>query len=428
MDVRDRSLDLNGDTSSKHPASRTEGESAPHPGVWAEATGLEGCTSRCFAREARMRLDFLKLGSHCQVSSRAKGAKTLGDEIDKGKDPGTQTVLDLVELLEFEDEAEDDESWLYEAPKRQMSADESPLRWCRHVLDNPSPETEAASRSLMNKLQQKPSRSYPSVFSRQPAVQHHADGASVDPYNGQASANTTQDTADTFDNSDLSTPCESITTSYKLQDITDVHLMARIQEDSLRQDYISVPACVSERQSLEPQVRLRQQVTQFKLLKRAQNRGRQSLSIGGLSSHVIHFHYWAPLLRESQMFWHNNVFMRTLDMTYLAARTESPLRTSLRSLQALRNSRSLDTDDCLPAHRTSDTDLPSASANSVERPQRARGSSVQKTVTRDVQRSQSLGPRRVPQRAKRILWNACVYASPERSAAAWGGDSPTTRR
>ncbi|XP_061607800.1 SLAIN motif-containing protein-like isoform X3 [Phyllopteryx taeniolatus] len=382
MDVRDRSLDLNGDTSSKHPASRTEGESAPHPGVWAEATGLEGCTSRCFAREARMRLDFLKLGSHCQVSSRAKGAKTLGDEIDKGKDPGTQTVLDLVELLEFEDEAEDDESWLYEAPKRQMSADESPLRWCRHVLDNPSPETEAASRSLMNKLQQKPSRSYPSVFSRQPAVQHHADGASVDPYNGQASANTTQDTADTFDNSDLSTPCESITTSYKLQDITDVHLMARIQEDSLRQDYISVPACVSERQSLEPQVRLRQQVTQFKLLKRAQNR----------------------------------------------ARTESPLRTSLRSLQALRNSRSLDTDDCLPAHRTSDTDLPSASANSVERPQRARGSSVQKTVTRDVQRSQSLGPRRVPQRAKRILWNACVYASPERSAAAWGGDSPTTRR
>ncbi|XP_061557696.1 SLAIN motif-containing protein-like isoform X2 [Phycodurus eques] len=382
MDVRDWSLDLNSDASSKHPASRTEGKSAAHPSVRAEATGLKSCTSRCFAREARMRLDFLKLGSNCQVSSRAEDAETLGDEIEKEKDPGTQTALDLVELLEFTDEAEDDESWLYEAPKRQMSADESPLRWCRHVLDNPSPETEAASRSLMNKLRQKSSSSYGSVFSRQPAVRRHADGASVDPYDGQTSANTTQDTADTFDNSDLRTPCESMTTSYKLQDITDVHLMARIQEDSLRQDYISVPACVSERKSLEPQVRLRQQVTQFKLLKRAQNR----------------------------------------------ARTEPPLRTSLRSLQALRNSRSLDTDDCLPTHQTSDTDLPSASANSIERPQRARGSSAQKTVTRDVRRSQSLSPRRVPQRAKRILWNACVYASPERSAAAWGGDSPTTRR
>lgn len=33
-------------------------------------------------------------------------------------------------------------------------------------------------------------------------------------------------------------------------------------------------------------------------------------------------------------------------------RTRSPLRTSLRSLQAVRNSRSLDIDDCQPADQT----------------------------------------------------------------------------
>ncbi|XP_037124921.1 SLAIN motif-containing protein-like [Syngnathus acus] len=373
--IQNWSLDFNDDLRSNHPIFQSEGKSDPRPSVWAEPTGMQSCTSRSFARDARMRLDFLKFGSNSQVSSAAK------DDDEKEKDPGTHTVFDLVDLLEFKDDKEDHESWLYESPKKQISEDnQSPLRWCRHVLDNPSPEMEAASRLLRNKLNQKTSSSYRSIFYKQPAGQDHTDSACVDPHNDKISTNTTHDTS--LD--DLAMPCESITTSYKLQDITDVHLMARIQEDSLRQDYISTPAGVSDRRSPEPQVRLRQQVTQFKLLKRAQNR----------------------------------------------ARTESPLRTSLRSLQALRNSRSLDTDDCLPDHQTPNTALPSASTKSSDWSQLVSGSSVHKTATREVQRSQSLSPRRISHRAKRYLSvNACVYASPERSTtAAWGGTSPSTRR
>ena len=45
---------------------------------------------------------------------------------------------------------------LYVSP-RKSAADQktgSPLKWCRQVLDNPSPETEAACRTLINRLDQ----------------------------------------------------------------------------------------------------------------------------------------------------------------------------------------------------------------------------------------------------------------------------------
>ncbi|XP_057676884.1 SLAIN motif-containing protein-like [Corythoichthys intestinalis] len=368
MDVQDvrtceRSLEFDYDPSSR---LRNEGKSDPH--------GRQ--TSRSFAKEARMRLDFLKYGPNSQVPSSATDGMILNDE----KEPESKTIFDLVEILELKDDAEDDESWLYESPKRHMisAVTESPLKWCRRILDNPSPETEAASRLLLKKLNQKSSISYRGAICKQP----HSGSLSVVPIKDEKSASTNRDSSDSFGNYSLSRSRESTTTSYKLQDIADVHLMARIQEDSLRQDYISTPACDSDRKSPEPQVRLRQQVTQFKLLKRAQNR----------------------------------------------ARTESPLRTSLRSLQALRNSRSLDTDDCPLVHQTSNTDLPSASTDSGDWSHWTGSSSVHKV--KEVQRSQSLSPRRIPHCAKRYLSvNSCVYASPERSTTtAWGSNTPMARR
>lgn len=46
---------------------------------------------------------------------------------------------------------------LYESPKKHVFLErgQSALRWCRHVLDNPSPEIEAACRSLIKKLDQR---------------------------------------------------------------------------------------------------------------------------------------------------------------------------------------------------------------------------------------------------------------------------------
>lgn len=43
---------------------------------------------------------------------------------------------------------------LYQSSKRTFdNRSLSALGWCRHVLDNPSPESEAARRSLINRLQ-----------------------------------------------------------------------------------------------------------------------------------------------------------------------------------------------------------------------------------------------------------------------------------
>lgn len=47
-----------------------------------------------------------------------------------------------------------------------------------------------------------------------------------------------------------------------------------------------------------------------------------------------------------------SVFFAAAAAAASPGRTRSPLRTSLRSLQAVRNSRSLDIDDCQPADQT----------------------------------------------------------------------------
>ncbi|NWR53914.1 SLAIL protein, partial [Bucorvus abyssinicus] len=128
--------------------------------------------------------------------------------------------LDEVKVLELETCSEAEDSWLYVSPRKstdQKTA--SPLKWCRQVLDNPSPETEAACRTLLNRLDQG--------------------------YLSMHSALSSQSSVD----SELSTSDDSISMGYKLQDLTDVQVMARLQEESLRQDCASSSASVSRRSS-----------------------------------------------------------------------------------------------------------------------------------------------------------------------------------
>ncbi|MEE6496355.1 hypothetical protein FKM82_002322 [Ascaphus truei] len=133
-----------------------------------------------------------------------------------------ETALDEVEVLELGSCSEDEEDcWLYISPQKITKAEqepESPLKWCRQVLDHHSPETEAACQTLIGKLDQ---------------------GLSVH------SALSSQSSVD----SELSTSDDSISMGYKLQDLTDVQVMARLQEESLRQDYASSSASVSRRSS-----------------------------------------------------------------------------------------------------------------------------------------------------------------------------------
>lgn len=107
---------------------------------------------------------------------------------------------------------------LYETPKKQefVENDESALRWCRHVLDNPSPEMKAACRVLINRLEQSKRtalnhplpRKYMSIyfsvdwflslselnspFYRRPAVFHHTNNVSLASSIDKTSGNSTK--------------------------------------------------------------------------------------------------------------------------------------------------------------------------------------------------------------------------------------------
>ncbi|XP_028451536.1 SLAIN motif-containing protein-like isoform X2 [Perca flavescens] len=386
------------DTSSKHhllcselksSSVRLESNSDPYCSIWTDAqqARVKSCNNRSFAMDARIRLDNLKSGCNSPLPCGATDRMLFNynfqkDLWDSEESQEEESALDSVELLDVEDNVQDEESWLYESKKQVLAErSESALKWCRHVLDNPSPEMEAACRSLINRLEQRSSMCH---FYRHPAVGFSTEKTSV---------STTHNISDSSD--------------YRLQDITDVHIMARIQEASLRQDYVSMPArrspesppglsslSSSLRQSSTPVAeqgcrspklaRLHEQVTQFKLLKLAQN---QATSPG---------------------------------------RTRSPLRTSLRSLQAVRNSRCLDNNNWQSADQI--TYPPSAPSNSSLHS--VRDSSDPTTAVKRLLRSQSLSPCRIPHPAKGYLSvNGRVYASPERSTvAAWGTSVPFTQR
>ncbi|KAG9492137.1 hypothetical protein GDO78_000576 [Eleutherodactylus coqui] len=69
------------------------------------------------------------------------------------------TILDEVEVLDLEDGycSEEEDTWLYVSPTKKQKSFESavsPFEWCRQVLDHPSPEIEAAKRSLCFRLEQ----------------------------------------------------------------------------------------------------------------------------------------------------------------------------------------------------------------------------------------------------------------------------------
>ncbi|XP_054648034.1 SLAIN motif-containing protein-like isoform X2 [Dunckerocampus dactyliophorus] len=183
-------------------------------------------------------------------------------ESDSGVD---QTALDEVDVLDLDDECaevEDEDSWLYVSPKKEVSnaGPQSPLKWCRQVLDHRSPETEKACRTLINRLDQ--SSRWRNMYSSPSTEAGSAGSGLISPgyhkstnkslltcgssgVSGGPSALSSQSSVD----SELSTSDDSISMGYKLQDLTDVQIMARLQEESLRQDYASSSASASRRSS-----------------------------------------------------------------------------------------------------------------------------------------------------------------------------------
>ncbi|XP_007501544.2 SLAIN motif-containing protein 1 isoform X1 [Monodelphis domestica] len=204
-----------------------------------------------------------------------RSASPLGTSAPSSPAP---TLLDEVELLDLENgfcsQLEDEYTWLYTSSKACSLPENSmsPLQWCRRVLDNPTPEMEAAKRSLCFRLEQAlrwrslftPPTSLAFPYSPVARLSPYSNGfntpsfsktsskAILTPektgYTSRASPLSPQSSID----SELSTSeleDDSISMGYKLQDLTDVQIMARLQEESLRQDYASISASVSRHTS-----------------------------------------------------------------------------------------------------------------------------------------------------------------------------------
>ncbi|XP_043965877.1 SLAIN motif-containing protein 1-like [Gambusia affinis] len=219
------------------------------------------------------------------------------DEKEEEEDASEPSVLDELELLDLESlscSEESDETWLYVASKAGESSAESlsPLQWCRQNLDSPKSDVEVARRSLSLRLEQvsrwRSSLSSPGTpptraaaacsppakpCSTPPPTERHASpllssplhpvlhrslspmGKDLSPVaertptflphppNRSRSLRRSTLSPESSVDSDLGTSeDDSISLGYKLQDLTDVQVMARLQEESLRQDYASTSA------------------------------------------------------------------------------------------------------------------------------------------------------------------------------------------
>ncbi|KAK9538070.1 hypothetical protein VZT92_005629 [Zoarces viviparus] len=220
------------------------------------------------------------------VSPGAAAAAAAAGE-DGAASGATTTVMDEVDILDLDAALPfgEPDSWLYVSPKAKLWGESvlSPLQWCRQVLDHPGPEVELAKMTLCHRLDQaKRWRGLPSVRPYSCIEGLSTLSCPVLPYTKPAAPTVApaplpscaqsflqplraslSDRAPTFlSNSTLHNvgrrhaaispqssvdsevgvselEDESISMSYKLQDMTDVEVMARLQEESLRQDYAS---------------------------------------------------------------------------------------------------------------------------------------------------------------------------------------------
>ncbi|KAM6939109.1 SLAIN motif-containing protein 2 isoform 5-T5 [Lycodopsis pacificus] len=215
------------------------------------------------------------------TSTSASSVSLFSDGIGGFTDEAETSILDEVDILDLEDMDclnEDEDSWLYEAKlDSPMQKALSPIVWCRQALDNPSPEMESAKRSLIHRLDLTMSANkhrslYGSPYNQQSYGSPYSTNAANSPYssgfnspsstpskvpivrqqlmpgNAAHQRNTAaernppalspQSSVDSeLSTSEMDEDSVGSSNTYKLNDVTDVQILARMQEESLRQDY-----------------------------------------------------------------------------------------------------------------------------------------------------------------------------------------------
>ncbi|KAM9797803.1 SLAIN motif-containing protein 2 isoform X4 [Syngnathus typhle] len=215
-------------------------------------------------------------GASAATSGSARNSRCLDDDWET-------SILDQVDVLDLEDMDclhEDDDSWLYEAKlDSPLQKALSPVVWCRQALDNPSPDMELAKRSLIHRLDLTMSANrrrslYGSCYNQQGSYgSQYSPNAASSPYSSgfnspcstpskmpivrqqlmPVNAVQQRNTATAERNPPAVSPQSSVdselstsemdedsvgsSTTYKLNNVNDVQILARMQEESLRQDY-----------------------------------------------------------------------------------------------------------------------------------------------------------------------------------------------
>uniref|UniRef100_A0A8C0FWD2 SLAIN motif-containing protein-like n=1 Tax=Chelonoidis abingdonii TaxID=106734 RepID=A0A8C0FWD2_CHEAB len=315
--------------------------------------------------------DLITIGIHPSVKM---SEQNLNEESGDLESFLNDTALDEVEVLELGNCSDEEDSWLYVSP-RKATADqktESPLKWCRQVLDNPSAETEVACRTLINRLDQagRWKNLYCSPLASPSAHNLNTETSSCSNalnspghlkstnkplltcgssgYLSMHCALSSQSSVD----SELSTSDDSISMGYKLQDLTDVQVMARLQEESLRQDCASSSASVSRRSSSASLHSLRRGTYSDQEFDTYSLEDEDDYDCS-LSYRSAHRRAVQSPMQDPLKYTNNEEEMRH-SMPNLA-------RTSLRSLESVRSSRSLESDLQVPSSRLSRIQQPSTS-------------------------------------------------------------------